>query len=359
MAKMDELFQVLISSSASDLHLEQGQPPKMRALGHIKPIDPYGVLTAESMREMMQEICPKDYWKKYEATGDTDFCYELADGTRFRANYYRHLSGYGAVFRVVPSKIIPLDQMGLPEAVKTFAQMRSGLILVTGPTGSGKSTSLASILDFINRTESRKIVTIEEPVEFMHKNQKSNVIHREVGADTASFASGLRSAMKSDADVILVGEMRDQETIMLALTAAQMGLLVFGTLHTNSAIKTIDRIIDVFPIQQKNQARMVLSNTLKGVLSQQLIKSADGKRRLAACELMLSSPGISAMIADGDTSKIVSEIQASRSRGSILMDDCLIQMVAQGKIKKEDAFMKALDKISFSIKAASIGSGGM
>ncbi len=347
MARIDDLFKRLIAASGSDLHLEEGQSPKYRVVGNVRGIDAYEALSRSAMHELLGEICPPELWKKYNASGDVDFCYGLADGTRFRANYYKHYAGMGAVFRLVPSRIIPLDEIGVPEAVKGFAQMKSGLILVTGPTGSGKSTTLAAILDFVNRTETRKIVTIEEPVEFIHKNLKSIIIHREVGADTASFSSGLRGAMKSDADVVLVGEMRDQETIMLALTAAQMGLLVYGTLHTNSAIKTIDRVIDVFPVQQKNQARMVLSNTLKGILSQQLVKSADGKRRLAACELMMSSSGISSMISDGDSSKITSEIQASRARGSILMDDCLVQMVRDGKVKKEDAFMKALDKNTF------------
>jgi len=230
--------------------------------------------------------------------------------------------------------------------------MHSGLVLVTGPTGSGKSTTLAAIIDYINETFSRKIITIEEPVEFVHKNRKSVLIHREVGADTTSFATGLRGAIKSNPDIILVGEMRDVETIRLALTAAQMGILVFGTLHTNSAPKTVDRIIDVFPMNEKNQVRTILSNVLKGVISQQLLKSVDGKRRHAAYEIMLQTVAISAIISEGETVKMVSEIQVNRTMGMVLMDDRLADLVMTGKVTKEDAFLKDRDKQAFQMRVA-------
>ncbi len=354
MAIIDGLLKGLLETSGSDLHLEEGQRPKYRVVGSIQTIEAHDVLTRDMMSELLREICPSELWKRYEISGDIDFAYSLHEGYRFRTNYYKHHAGMGAVFRAVPFRITPLDELGVPEQVKSFAQLKSGLVLVTGPTGSGKSTTLAALLDHINSTQARKIVTIEDPVEFIHRNKKSMIVHREVGSDTPSFVAGLRSTMKSDVDIVLVGEMRDQESILLALNAAQTGILVFGTLHTNSAVKTFDRVIDIFPLHQKNYVKMALSNTLKGVLSQQLVKSADGKRRLAACELMMITPGISAMLFEGDISNVVSEIQASRSRGSILMDDCLVQMVMQGRVLKEEAFMKALDKIDFQKKVGPV-----
>jgi len=235
----------------------------------------------------------------------------------------------------------------MPDTLKAFAQYRAGLVLITGPTGSGKSTTLAAIIDHINTTTSKKIITIEEPVEFMHPNKECIISHREVGPDTDSFTTGLRGALKSDPNVILVGEMRDMETINLALTAAQMGILVFGTLHTNSAAKTIDRMIDVFPAKQKSQVRSSLSNTLKAVVAQQLLKSADGTRRYVAYEILLKTAALGAIIRNGQTMKLVSEIQMNADKGMILMDECLTRLVKDGKVSKDDAFMKAIDKENF------------
>lgn len=347
MPKIDGLFWRMVEVSGSDLHLEEGQRPKIRILGNVRAVESHEVMTKKATHELLKEICTPAQWKRFEEGGDVDFSYSLPNGLRFRANYYKHQGGLGAVFRSVPSVITPLEELGIPEAVRGFTRLKSGLVLVTGPTGSGKSTTLAAILDHINRKEVRKIVTIEDPVEFVHRNNQSIIIHREVGTDTASFAAGLRSTMKSDADIILLGEMRDRETIMLAMAASQMGTLVFGTLHTISAIKTFDRVIDIFPVEQKNYVRLALSTSLKAVLSQQLVKSADGKRRMAACELMVTTPGISAMLYEGDTGNIVTEIQASRTLGSILMDDCLAKLVLQGRVRKEEAFLKALDKNYF------------
>jgi twitching motility protein PilT len=350
MPKMDILFEQMIAQKGSDLHLAQGQPPKMRVHGSLVEMEVGGILTERMMRELLVEIAPAEGWKRFEQTGDLDFAYALEGKGRFRANYYRHFYGFGAVFRLIPSKIVPLDQLDMPPVIKTLAQINSGLVLITGPTGSGKSTTLAGLIDHINATQLRKIVTIEEPVEFMHTNQKSIIIHREVGLDTATFSSGLKSAIKSDAEIILVGEMRDRETTMLALDAAQMGILVFGTLHTNSAAKTIDRIIDIFPMDQKNQVRMVLANTLQGVVSQQLLRSADGQRRWAANEILLRSMALSSIIMDGDVSKLVSEIQTNRGMGMILMDDCLGELVRKGHVTREEAFMKAVNKSLFMTK---------
>lgn len=352
MPKIDALFKTLITAKGSDLHLEQGQRPKFRVHGSLIEVEGENVLTGEEMETLLSEISGPQGWQHYEKTGDLDFAYSLGQEARFRANYYRHFFGLGAVFRLIPSNIVPLESLDMPPVLKEFGKLRSGLVLITGPTGSGKSTTLAAVIDYINRTYEKKIITIEEPVEFVHANRKGIITHREVGLDTASFASGLKSGIKSDADIILVGEMRDKETILLALTAAQMGILVFGTLHTNSAAKTIDRIIDVFPQDQKNQVRTILVNTLQGVVSQQLLKSADGSRRWVAYEIMLRTPAMPAIILEGESSKLISEIQLNRAKGMILMDDCLAELVKAGKVTKEDAFMKALDKHSFTARMA-------
>jgi twitching motility protein PilT len=348
MAKIDALFRELIARRGSDLHLEQGQRPKMRVHGSLTEIEGCEILSGEGLKDLLSEICSPEGWRHFEETGDLDFAYALGSDARFRSNYYRHFHGLGAVFRLIPSQIIPLELLDMPDVLKGFGGLRSGLVLITGPTGSGKSTTLAAIIDHINGNHEKKIITIEEPVEFVHARKKGIIVHREVGLDTDSFSSGLRSAIKSDVDIVLVGEMRDRETILLALTAAQMGILVFGTLHTNSAAKTVDRIIDVFPVGQKNQVRMMLANALQGVVSQQLLKSIGGDRRWIAYEILLKTSAMSAIIYEGDASKLVSEIQLNRASGMILMDDCLAQLVKDGKVKKEDAYMKALDKQSFA-----------
>ncbi|MFH0753545.1 MAG: PilT/PilU family type 4a pilus ATPase [Candidatus Omnitrophota bacterium] len=352
MAKIDALFNQLMSRQGSDLHLEQGQCPKLRIHGSLQVMDNEPVLTQEALEGLMSEIAGAQGWGRFLQTGDLDFAYALGQEARFRANYYRHFYGFGAVFRLIPSKIVPLEQLGMPDTLKNFGELNAGLVLITGPTGSGKSTTLAAVIDYINRTKAKKIITIEEPVEFMHANQKSIVTHREVGLDTVSFASGLKSAIKSDAQIILVGEMRDRETIMLALTAAQMGILVFGTLHTNSAAKTIDRIVDIFPMDRKNQVRTVLANTLQGIVAQQLLKSADGRRRWVAYEILLRCVSLGAIISDGDASKLVSEIQTNKAMGMVSMDDSLADLVNAGRVKSEDAFMKAIDKPSFMARFA-------
>lgn len=357
MPHIDPLFQKLLGRGASDLHLEEGQMPKVRLHGELKPLGEYSELTKEKMRTILSEIVSEETWNRFEQTGDLDFAYALGDQARFRANYFKHFQGYGAIFRIIPSHILPLEELGMPIVLKTFAQLRSGLVLVTGPTGSGKSTTLAAIIDHINTSTKRKIMTIEEPVEFIHKNKNCIVVHREVGLDTQSFASGLKGAIKSDVNVILVGEMRDQETISLAITAAQMGILVFGTLHTNSAPKTVDRIVDVFPTNKKNQIRSLLANTLKGVVSQQLLRSVDGNRRFCAYEILLRTSGLGSIIRSGTTMKLISEIQLNKEMGMILMDECLVQLVKEGKVSRETAYMKALDKENFLSTLEKISGG--
>lgn len=347
MAVIDQLFKRMLDEGGSDLHLEEGQPPKMRLNGEIAVFENTEVLTHEEISTLLSEICPSNLWDKYQQTGDIDFAYSMGATSRFRANYFRHFDGFGAIFRIIPVDILTLEQLGAPDIFKSFGELKSGLVLVTGPTGSGKSTTLAGIIDYINKNYAKKIVTIEEPVEFVHQSRQCIITHREVGPDTQSFTSGLRGALKSDADVILVGEMRDPETIELALTAVEMGILVFGTLHTNSAPKTIDRIIDVFPAKKKPAIRTILANALEGIVSQQLLRSKDGKRRYAAHEILLSAPALGGVIRQGETVKLTSFMQVNRQSGMQTMDDCLFQMVEEEKVSLEEAYRKALDKDRF------------
>jgi len=346
MAQIDAMFREMTRVGGSDLHLEEGRIPKARVNGDLMDL-PLPALSPERMRELLGEIAGTERWEKFENGGDLDFAYAMGDEARFRANYLRQYTGYGAVFRIIPSKVLSLEQLGAPDVFKSFAELSSGLVVVTGPTGSGKSTTLAAIIDHINSNECRKIITIEEPVEFVHQCKRSVVSHREVGEDTESFMAGLKGAIKSDVNIVLVGEMRDRETIELALTAAEMGILVFGTLHTNSAAKTIDRIIDVFPAKKKNQIRSLLANCLKGVVAQQLLKSADGTRRWAAHEILLHCSALGGIIRAGETIKLNSVMQTNRQIGMVSMDDCLLEMIKAGKVTQEAAYMKALDKTRF------------
>jgi twitching motility protein PilT len=277
--QIDPLFEHMISQGGSDLHLSEGEPPKFRRHGAIQPIREER-LSGEEIRSLMEEICRETMWEKFIESGDLDFAYEMNAESRFRCNYHRHSNGIGAIFRLIPTKIPTIEQLGLPMVIeREFGNMRSGLVLVTGPTGSGKSTTLAALINYINRTYTRHIITIEEPIEFVHENLKSIITQREVPSETPSFSVGLKASLREDADVVLVGEMRDLETISLALTAAETGLLVFGTLHTNSAAKTIDRVIDAFPAEQQELVRTMLSTSLRGVVAQLLMQKKDGSGR--------------------------------------------------------------------------------
>jgi twitching motility protein PilT len=277
-----------------------------------------------------------------------DFAHAYGDRVRYRVNYFRQAHGLGAVFRSIPTQIQSLEELGMPSVLKGLAQLRSGLVLVTGPTGSGKSTTLAAIIDLINQSDQRHIVTIEEPVEFVHPSKKSILCQREVGLDVNSFADGLRAAGRQDCDVVLVGEMRDYETIALALTAATRGPLVFGTLHTNSAVKTVDRIIEVFPAGQQPQVRSMLADSLKGILSQILLRTADGNGRVAATELLLASSALSNSIREGNTPNIRNIIQAGRSQGMQLLDDGIHKLLTEGRVSPEEAYLKSVDKTRFA-----------
>ncbi|MEY2528281.1 MAG: twitching motility protein PilT, partial [Verrucomicrobiota bacterium] len=264
MSYIDRLLAVIVEDGASDLHLAQGQPPKMRRHGDVVPMRNEAV-TRDEVVAMLREVCGPRNWTLFEERGDLDFAYEMADGSRFRCNFLKQASGYGAVFRLIPARIASLDELGIPPVVKQFGHLRGGLVLVTGPTGSGKSTTLAALIDYINENFSRHIVTVEEPIEFVHANKLSLITQREVPVDCASFPDALKAALREDADIVLVGEMRDLETISLALTAAETGLLVFGTLHTNNARKTIDRMVDAFPANKQAQVRTMLASSLRGV----------------------------------------------------------------------------------------------
>jgi twitching motility protein PilT len=346
MAYIDQFLAVIVAQGGSDLHIGEGQPPKMRRHGDVMPIREEAV-TRDEAAGMLSEICGAQSWELFEERGDLDFAYEMDEQSRFRCNFLKQTNGYGAVFRLIPTKIANLDQLGIPPVVRQFGHLRGGLVLVTGPTGSGKSTTLAALIDYINENFSRHIVTIEEPIEFVHANKRSIITQREVPVDCASFPDGLKAALREDADIVLVGEMRDLETIALALTAAETGLLVFGTLHTNNARKTIDRMVDVFPANKQAQARTMLANSLRGVLAQLLLKKADGSGRLAVNEILIASPAVSAIIREGATQKLQDVIVAGKGQGMQFMDDAIQALLQQGAVAPHEAFMKAIDKGRF------------
>ena len=346
MPYIDQFLSVIVAQNGSDLHIGEGQPPKMRRHGDVKPIRAEPVTRDEAVG-MLSEICGAQSWELFEERGDLDFAYEMDERSRFRCNFLKQTNGYGAVFRLIPTKIATLDQLGIPPVVKRFGHLRGGLVLVTGPTGSGKSTTLAALIDYINDNFSRHIVTVEEPIEFVHSNKRSIITQREVPVDCISFPDGLKAALREDADIVLVGEMRDLETISLALTAAETGLLVFGTLHTNNARKTIDRMVDVFPANKQAQARTMLANSLRGVLAQLLLKKADGSGRLAVNEILIASPAVSAIIREGATQKLQDVIVSGKGQGMQFMDDAIHALLETGAVSPHEAFMKAIDKNRF------------
>ncbi len=346
MAVIDQYFQHLVASGASDLHLSEGQPPKMRTHGAITPIAE-GILEHDTLRHMLDEICDDKAFERFLETGDLDFAYEMDTDSRFRCNYFKQNNGLGAVFRLIPTEIKTIQELNVPETIESFGDLRSGLVLVTGPTGSGKSTTLAALIDYINRTYSRHIITVEEPIEFVHSNKKSTISQREVPIHCPSFADGLRASLREDADIVLVGEMRDLETISLALTAAETGLLVFGTLHTNNARKTVDRLVDVFPSDQQSQVRTMLSGSLRGVVAQLLLKRDDQPGRVAVNEILVSTPAVSSVIREGSTQKLYDIITGGKEYGMQFMDDCIWQKMLAGQVSPLEAYMKAIDKSRF------------
>ncbi len=346
MPYLDQFLKVIVEQGGSDLHIGEGQPPKMRKHGDVAPIRPEPIMHDEAS-SMLSEVCGPRNWEIFEERGDLDFAYEMDAASRFRCNYLKQSNGYGAVFRLIPTKIASLEELGIPLVVKEFANLRGGLVLVTGPTGSGKSTTLAALIDYINEGFSRHIVTIEEPIEFIHDNKRSVITQREVPADAISFPVALKAALREDVDIVLVGEMRDLETISLALTAAETGVLVFGTLHTNNARKTVDRMVDVFPAPRQPQARAMLANSLRGVLAQLLLKRADRSGRIAVNEILIANAAVSAIIREGATQKLQDVIISGRAQGMQFMDDAIWALLQQGIVSPHEAFMKAIDKNRF------------
>ena len=346
MAYLDQLLGVIVRQGGSDLHIAEGEQPKMRMHGDIVPIRAEPVKREEAA-QMMSEVCGPHNWEIFEQRGDLDFAYEMDEASRFRSNYFKQSNGYGAAFRLIPTRISTLEELGIPVVVKEFAHLRGGLVLVTGPTGSGKTTTQAALVDYINQNFAKHVVTIEEPIEFVHDNKRSTITQREVPGDSSSFPAGLKAALRQDTDIVLVGEMRDLETISLALTAAETGLLVFGTLHTNNARKTIDRMVDVFPADRQSQARAMLANSLRGVVAQLLLKRSDRPGRIAVNEIMIANAAVAAIIREGATQKLQDVIISGRSQGMQFMDDAIWALLEKRIVSAREAFMKAIDKNRF------------
>ncbi len=347
MAEIDSLLKQMIQAGASDLHMLTGQPPKFRIHGELVAVEGQPELTSTRMEQLLFEMVDKNQKAEFCKSHDLDFAYSIQDVARFRCNFFIQKHGPGAVFRIIPSKIKSLTQLNLPPVIEKLAHLQKGLVLVTGPTGSGKSTTLAALIDLINNTYRKHILTIEDPVEFVHTSKQSLVRQREVGADTKSFASAMRSALREDVDVVLLGEMRDFETIALAVTLAETGQLVFGTLHTSSAAKTIDRIIDVFPAEQQSQIRIMLADSLRGIVAQQLVPTKDGKGRVAVVEILFRVPALSTVIREQKTQQITSIIQGGKSDGMQTIDNALMELVQKKIIGAEEAYLRAQDTEAF------------
>ncbi|MCI5218265.1 MAG: type IV pilus twitching motility protein PilT [Candidatus Electrothrix sp. LOE2] len=351
MTIIDGYFTQMKERGASDLHMVIGFPPMLRLRGELVPLDE-PVLTPESNRKILFEILDEDQQAAIDKNRDFDKAYALEGVGRFRCNLFYQQRGIGAVFRIIPAKILTVDQLGLPDVVRNFADYVRGMVLVTGPTGSGKSTTMAAIIDLINDKHAKHIITIEDPLEFVHPNKKCIFSQREIGSHATSFGKALSVANREDPDIILVGEMRDLETISLALTCAELGILVFGTLHTNSAAKTIDRIINAFPADQQAQTRTMLADSLKGVVAQQLLKTKDGKGRCAALEILIGSNALASIIREGKINQIESMIQTGTSQGMQTMDQHLQQLIDADKITVAAAREKAINKSLFPLPDA-------
>ncbi len=350
--RIDRFLAVLPKRNGSDLHLSVGSPPVLRIDGELERVR-YRALTEGDFYNLVGPVAPPRIWKQYAETGDVDFAYQMGADARFRVNLFRQERGSGAVFRLIPARIPRVEDLDLPQAVADLASAARGLVLVTGPTGSGKSTTLAAILDRVNRRSAKHVVTIEDPIEFVHTNDRSIFTQREIGPDVTSFAEGVKAAIREDPDCLLVGEMRDLETMRMALTAAETGLLVFATLHTNSAAKAVDRIIDAFPAGEQEQIRIVLAESLRAVVAQQLLKKK-GSGRVAAFEILLGSSALSNAIREGKSSQINNQIATGRARGMISMDQSLLELVRSGQITGEAALDRAFDRESFRSAVAAL-----
>ena len=346
MAKIDAFFKLMNDQGASDLHLIAGQQPALRIRGEIERVK-YNALENDALRSMLYEITPEDKIKVFEETGDVDFGYEIPGLARYRSNFFMQKNGVGAVFREIPSAIMTVEQLGLPSVISKLATLPRGLVIITGPTGSGKSTTLAAIIDEANRLRKDHIITIEDPIEFVHTSQGCIINHREVGLHTKSFANALRGALREDPDIILVGEMRDLETISLAIEAASTGHLVFSTLHTTSAAKTVDRIIEVFPANQQAQIRSTLADGIRAVIAQVLFKRIDQKSRIAALEVLIATPAVRNLIRESKTHQLASSMQTGKKYGMQLLDDAIMGLYNRGYIGSDEAYAKANEKARF------------
>ncbi|NOZ02025.1 MAG: type IV pilus twitching motility protein PilT [Deltaproteobacteria bacterium] len=346
MAKLDGLFMHMMKKDASDLHIASGSAPFIRINGDLFQID-MKPLTHEQNFQMFNELMDDRNREELERKHQVDFVYAMGDKARFRANVFLQRRGVSAVFRIIPSKILSAEDLNLPAPIIKLCGLKKGLVLVTGPTGSGKSTTLAAMVDHINRTRQDHILTIEDPIEFVHRNKKCLVTQRQIGDNVDTFADSLRAALREDPDIILVGEMRDLETISQAITAAETGHLVFGTLHTTSAPKTVDRVIDAFPTTQQEQIRTMLAESLKGVIAQALLKRADRKGRIAAYEILLGTPALGALIRENKTFQLPSLIQTQRAIGMCLMDQALVDLVKQSLVEPDEAIVYAQDQKMF------------
>jgi twitching motility protein PilT len=346
MAQIDSLLTEVLQKRGSDLHLIAGDPPRIRLYGDLSPLKPER-LAAEFVKQALYEIMPKTAVERFEARDGADFAYTLADLGRFRVNVMRQLNGMGAVFRAIPSKALTLDELGLPDAVRQMSKANSGLILVTGKTGSGKSTTLAAMVDDINRRVKGHILTIEDPIEFVHERKSCLVSQREIGVHSPSFAAALHSALREDPDVILVGELRDLETMSIAVTAAEMGILVMGTLHTNGAAPTVDRMVNVFPSDKQPHVRTMLSTSLRGVVSQQLLQRADKQGRVAALEILVNTPACSNLIRQGKLDQLENVMQSGAQFGMRTMDSAIQQLLDRRQITGREAYKKAINKLKF------------
>jgi twitching motility protein PilT len=350
MAQIDAFFKLMNDQGASDLHLAAGKQPALRIKGELERVK-YKEMDDDGLKTMLYEIAPEHKIKVFEETGDVDFAYEIPGLARYRANFFRQKDGVGAVFREIPDIILTCEELGLPPVIRQLATLPRGLILVTGPTGSGKSTTLAAIIDEANKTRKDHIITVEDPIEFVHVSQKAVINHREVGIHTKSFSAALRGALREDPDIILVGEMRDLETIELAIEASSTGHLVFSTLHTSSAAKTVDRMIDVFPTEQQEQIRSTLSDGLRAVVCQGLFRRRDQREntmgRVAALEIMIATPAVRNLIRERKTFQIPSAIQTGKKYGMQSLDDAIMDHLTKKRISAEEAYAKCNDKGKF------------
>lgn len=345
--RMDALFRRMAEDGASDLHLSVSMPPLVRKDGRMQPLEcSEATISPEIMNELLMSIMPRKNQEEFARRNDTDFAYEISGLARFRCNVFMDRKGMGAVFRIIPSKILTAEDLGLSKAIMDLCSLSKGLVVVTGPTGSGKSTTLCAMVDSINKTREDHIITIEDPIEFVHENQKCLVNQREVHNHTDSFKDALRAALREDPDILLVGEMRDLETISIAIETAETGHLVFGTLHTTTAASTVDRIIDQFPADRQQQIRVMLSESLKGVIAQTLLPKKGGGR-VAALEILIVTPAISNLIREGKTFQIPSAMQTGKNHGMVMLNDALFNLVQKGMVEPKDAYMKAVDKTGF------------